>query len=485
MSALDKIVSQLNKVFLLVDKPSGGGNTTLTAAPAIGATSLTVAAITNFAANDTIRVGSGNTMERCDVVSAVGTTITIAQGLVYQHASGEAVVEQVAYDLGAIEAGGVTIEASGQSTDIPVATQRLAFSTLAGYITADATFSLPCFTIPFLALATGALQSLVTGAGTQTSPTQFTTNGSEFGGVQNACIVAVGTTMDGSYIRAELWAVGFDYTAVSVKLARGAAVSIPVKAVAGAGGALFSSNYGFTPDTSLMPTNAKVWDALTETGVFVIPGSPTTTTTTALVAAGATTVPVASATGIAANVWLQVGAGSSAMFLWVDSVASLNVTVRNAPYRAIPNGTTITIVTQTPFGATSSDGVSLQIGGSVSDINIAESRTTIGVRYGAATVSALANIVAIVLANAAYALGIAQSQIVNGRLPLNNNIGATALDGFYFKGTLKDGTTCWVICAGNNMDVSKFALQLTNNGDPASVPIAAKPSSYVQFLQHP
>jgi len=76
----------------------GGGSTTLTSPATVGSNTLTVAAVTNFAAGDYIQIGTGTTAEVRKVLTAVSTTITldstVAGGvLYYAHASAQAVVE--------------------------------------------------------------------------------------------------------------------------------------------------------------------------------------------------------------------------------------------------------------------------------------------------------------------------------------------------------------------------------------------------------
>jgi hypothetical protein len=76
----------------------GGGSTTITAPAVPGASTLTVAAITNFAPGDFIQIGTGTTAEIRKVLTAVSTTITldttVAGGvLYYNHAAAQAVVE--------------------------------------------------------------------------------------------------------------------------------------------------------------------------------------------------------------------------------------------------------------------------------------------------------------------------------------------------------------------------------------------------------
>jgi hypothetical protein len=76
------------------------GSTTLAAAAAIGDTSIKVAAVTNFAAGDYVRIGTGGAAEyrQIDVVGTAGvggTGLQFRDALQKAHASGDAVVETV------------------------------------------------------------------------------------------------------------------------------------------------------------------------------------------------------------------------------------------------------------------------------------------------------------------------------------------------------------------------------------------------------
>lgn len=483
MPAKNNVLKQLSKAYLVVDQTATPGNTTLTAGALAGATALTVAGITNFANGDLIRVGAGEEIELAIVSGTpAGNTVNIATGLVYDHVSGEQVVEQVAYDLGDVEAGGVNLAFAGESQDINVATKRLAFTTLNGYVDASVEFQLPTFTLANFALATGIAQSTIRGTGTAADPLELTTDGNEFAGVTNASIVVVGQKYDGTYLRAELWGVDFDYTGISFALSRGQLTAVPVRAVASAGGILASSNVAFTASTALLATRGKAWDYLSEVGLFV--DTATTTTVNGNVAAGATSLTMTSGTSFAEGEWVRIGTGDQAQFIWLGTKSTNTFTLRTRPFRAIATGATITKVTPTKFAGTSPEGVNVAVGGSVEPLRIAERRLSIGLRAGAATVSVGFTAIDLSLANIARALGIPQSAVAGGRLPFNNNIGTSQVDGLYVKGVLQDGTIAWVVASGNAIDVANVALQMTNSGGTGGVPITAKPASYLQLLQH-
>lgn len=82
---------------------AGGGSTTIATNPiSSGATSMAVAANTNFATGDTVRIGSNAADYEVRVVTVSGTTFTWTGGLLYDHVVGDAVVEVVVPVTGAI-----------------------------------------------------------------------------------------------------------------------------------------------------------------------------------------------------------------------------------------------------------------------------------------------------------------------------------------------------------------------------------------------
>ena len=71
----------------------GGGNTTLSAASAVGDASISVASTAGLSVGNAIRIGTGAATEYRSVASIAGTTINVNRFLALAHASGEAVVE--------------------------------------------------------------------------------------------------------------------------------------------------------------------------------------------------------------------------------------------------------------------------------------------------------------------------------------------------------------------------------------------------------
>src|SRR4051812_20654386 len=134
-SSKDKYLSRLRQLLIARDKTGAALTTTLTAAAAKGATSVTVAAITNGSDGDTVRIGSGNRMELNKINGAPsGSTVTLSYPLQRAHVIGEDVREMTVFDHGAPNEGGVDLVLSGETQDIQVSDKRLPLAQIRGYI---------------------------------------------------------------------------------------------------------------------------------------------------------------------------------------------------------------------------------------------------------------------------------------------------------------------------------------------------------------
>ena len=481
MAAKDKVLKSLQQVLLVRDSTGTFGSTTIGTAAAKAQNTVVVPSTTNFAVGDTVRVGSGESLELAVVATVnAGVSLVMADPLTYDHAIGEPVVEQTAYDVGDIAEGGVTVNANAQTTDVGVATKRLAYTNLAGYTDLTAGFALPTITMQNLAIALGIDFTKITGAGTAASPFALATDGTEISGVQNASLIAIGVAMDGTVLRVELWGIDVDYTGLSLSLSRGNLATVPVK-VMGAGGVATTNASAYVANTSIRPTKGKVFSELSEVGLFVdATVSPAATTLSAGFAAGSVNLTVASATGFSAGDWVRIGSGDTVEFHRIDTP----FTIKTPLYRAQANGTVVVKQTLVPFAAPSSDGVTLAIGGNVDTIRAGNRRMSLGYKPGSAITTLSLAVIDFLLANFARALGIPQAKIVSGRLPLTGDVIATDIvQGAYVKGLLQSGETQWINVWGCSQDVANFSTTLTNSGTP-SLPIAFKPTSGIQFQQH-
>ena len=486
MPAKSKIVNQVSSVALVRDSVGTFGSTTLTAAEAAGGNTLTVAGITNFAIGDIIRVGEGEEMELIQVhasTAPTGTTITLATNLVYAHANGAAVVEQTAWDLGDITDGGVSLEWTGEATDIFVATKRLVFAVLNGYVSAQAKFALPGMSLYNIAAATGSLQSLVAGAGTAASPLQYVSDGSDFGGAANMSLIIQGVLIDGTIIRCEMWGVDADYTGISMALARGTLSPVPCVFTAAAGGIIQTAAGNMALSVANRPSKGDVFDALTSVGFFTDDAAGSDTVASGG-AAGASTVVLNSGTGFLADDWVRFGAGDTMEIWQLEDVTTNTLTIRGKFYRQQAVGAVAETQAQTQIAGIAPEGVTVAIGGTVEQLRSALSRTSIGSRAGQANVSFAVPMIETSLSNFARALGIPQAAISGGKLPFNgaNLATDTLLNGMFCTGTVLDGRVLTAMFWGTSIDLSGVATVWNNTGAAAITPITVKPSSGFALL---
>ena len=477
MAAGTNIMDRVHKAYNV--RPDAATlNTTVATANVIGATTLTCAATAAAVntAGTVVLIGSGETLELAVVASVAVETITFVDALTKVHAVGSKVRAGIAYDMGAPIAGGIRAMFAGTTTDIPVATQRLPLTTLNGYITAEATLSLPYFSAKALVLATGAPVASLVGNGAVATPWNFATDGSDFGSVGDQCFVGVGIKLDGTYFRVELWGAVADYSGISTSLSRGAASSVPIKFKATAGTLLADAVAGFTVATGLLDTKASVFDYLLEAGTLA--AGALTTTTTGSVAAGASVIPLTAVTGLAIGSILEIDTGDNIEHVMVQSIASLNVTLKTPLYRAHASGITVTSRTATRFAAIGDAGVTLSISGSQDQINAADFRFPVAYRNGTANITLAVPVLGLTQEVLVQALGMPSTAIGVDRRPLlNDTIGTQSVSGAYFKGALQNGDVVWVFVSGCRIEIASVEAVLNNTGNGDPVTMTFRPST--------
>lgn len=490
MAIKSKVYRNVSLVFLTRDS-AAGASTTLTALAAAGAATITVASIAGIGVGELLRVGEGEEMELVrvhPVTAPAGNTVTLEEVLLKDHANGEAVREQTAYDLGDPTDGGVTVRYQGETFDANVATKRLPLATLNGYISAGADLVLPHLALPNLLHATGMALDEYFGAGTEADPLGLVFDGNEFAGETNMSLIVVGVLMDGTTWRVELWGVDADYTGIDVPLGRGQLAPVPCRFTAGAGGFVGTTApaWAATADTSLRPGKGKLWDGLVEAGVLTDAAAPAATTVASGGAAGANTVTVADGTGLAADDYVRFGSGDTIEIWQLEAVAGAVLTIRGEFKRAQVAATVVKKLDRTPFAGIAPDGGRLTFGGSVEQLRVADRRLAIGVRPGNATITLRLPTVQLNLSNLARALGIPQAAIAGGRLPITiaTLLADTGLHGVYAQGLLLDGTTLWLCAWGPSIDLSSVETTLTNVGQAPALPLTVKPTSALQVLNY-
>lgn len=492
MANKNSLLKSLTSVLLTRDL-GGGGTTTLLAAPAKGASIISLTSGTNFAIGDTVRVGSGSQTELVLLVAGQSSPLfATSEPLARAHAIGEAVVEQAAYDLGDVTDAGVDASIAREQSDVVVATRRLVYTVLRGYGDIEAGFTLPGISIENLAFALGIPISAVVGTGVSSvDPKSLVTDLNNISTEQNASLVCIGVAMDGTPIRVELWGVDPDYTGLSINLRRGALAGVPARFIATAGGRISGNASAYVANTTYRSTKGKVFDGLTEVGVFTNETTAPANTTIAAPSGGsnvkgARLISVVAATNMAVGDWLRLAAiGSDVVeFHRVASIAVLQISLDTPLLRDQAVGVVVVEQKLEPFGNISPDGVTLAFTGAVDRIREATQVLTIGTRPGTARAAVSFGILDWTVAAIARAAGIDPATIVGNTLVLDSLLGTAITDGVYVKGILQDGTTAWLLLWGVAQDVSRSALSMISSGAPSAVPTTWVPGSGLALVNH-
>lgn len=487
MGVKDNVFRALTQLIVHRKKLSSGYASTLAAAAALDATSISVVGdpAPNVVNGSTIRIGGEINRVNGSITGAGPYSIPLAFPLGFAHAAGDTVDLMVSHDFGDIEGGGATVNIAGESQDVQVSTKRLAYTTLNGYQDLGAEFAFPNVSVPNFPVMLGMLSTVVSGVGTVADPTHFATDGNEFAGEAGAAVTFVGVLMNGTVAYFELWNADVDYSGATLTLRLGELASLPVKVFAEAG-VTGQGAPGYTLDTTLKPTKAKVIQSITEVGIFeVAGGGASTTVATATAAAGQKVVECASTTGIAGGDILKFSSQGTAEYHEVQSVSSPNATLRSKLFRAQTVSTPVVEYARTAFGGVSEEGFTINIGGETRPIRVATSRTSLGRVPGAAIITASFSVIEITPSFIARAAAIAQSEIASNRLRIKgSNIGQAPIDGLYVKGLCEDGSTFEVRFWGCSQAITDFALTLNNSGALPSLPIEVRPTSAMQVLNY-
>jgi hypothetical protein len=414
MPAKNKVLSRLSSLWIARTTVAGAA-TTLSAAAAKAAGTLTVTSIAGFSSGQAIRIGSGNDMELNKINGApAGSTITLAWPLQRAHIALEDVKQMTVYDHGAPDEGGVDVVVSGEVQDVMIATQRMPLTNVKGYMSAGGEWAWPFADLNTFVTAMGALLSRITGSGTVSAPKQYITDGNDSGEETDVAVIAGGVLVDGTFVYVELWGVSMDYTAIGkIQFRRGQPVKISARARASAAGVMTTVAPAYTIDVSKRAQKNQVWRALSEVGLRTPAGSGMNSTLTANAAAGAQTLVVAASAGAASGDRIKVGTGSDAEYPVVDTVPDgVSVTLRTKLLRAHVIGETVVEQTNTVFAGVGEDGASLEIAGSVRTIRKGDTPLEAGTIPGDCQITVGVMLFDILMANVAYALGIPQADIV-------------------------------------------------------------------------
>lgn len=481
MAAKDNVLDTLLWAAIARDT-SGGAADELDAAAEAGDITIAVDDDTGFTDGMPIRIGSGEEAEFNWISgSPASDVITLGRKLKKGHATGSPVVQQTAYDQGPPLQSGVVHTVSGQETPIPVATQKLPIAVLKGVPTFRINWQGPAFTPHLFAFSVGAHLTRVVGSGTAAAPTSITFDGSEFGEAGNQTYIAQGRTFGGQVRGIEFWGASTVIENLSMVLARGQQTPLPYGAAPSSAVMYETNPYPWTRDSTYSASGNKVWDALSEIGIFAREG--TSTTLNGAVNAGATTIVLASGASFANGDWIEISNPAGTQYTQLKDKSTNNFDLTIPVYRGVASGVTIRKVTMVPFAATGPNGVTF--GGTVTseDLLDATKALPIATRIGAATLSFAFSVTDLTPENIARALGVAESAVADGSLAaLASNVGLANIDGVYLKGATKDGSTTLAIAAGCQNSLANFTSTWTNQGQ-AELPMSLTPTSCITLAQ--
>jgi hypothetical protein len=484
MPIRDQMIDRADSLWIGEDK-SGGASTTLSAGATAGATTLAVGSIAGISTGMVLRVGGEDAMELVQVngTPSAGNVPLASPGLQRDHASGEAVVEQIVYDLG--DAADIMAEHSAQQTSIPVATSPLPFGTLAGYTEQGVKFSIPTQTIHQIALALGIPTARVLGAGTLADPTQLFTDGSDFS-TATRWAHAAAVREDGSIVRVLFPACQSDHTVHGFKIAQGTPAPTPVKLVAGAEPAYFNGAWNATPPLSLLlrATKGKLIERLVEVGLIVDDAILSTTVANAA-AKDAQSLTLASGTGAAAGQWLRLsGPGRRDDLVFMNAPSGAVMSLRTRLGYAAAVGDLAVVQKLVPFGGCAEEGIDFQTGGEVAAIRLGTKRGQVAIKNRRAEGRLSFMVVDFTLDNIRQALGLPTGNLSGSRLKVDTSLFTNYVNGVYVKGLYKDGSTFWTVLAGADAIAQALSLAFTN-ADIAKLPLAYQANSAMRFLAHP
>lgn len=233
-----ELLSHLRTAELIIAETASPASTTLGAAPAAGATSLTVAAITGFGVGNTIAVGSGERKEIVKVhasTAPASTTITLdaTTPLQYDHDIGDPVVLQQVVNLGAVHSDGVAMSYDGDPTDVNAENQSFLYAQKTGFAEITFDFGLLGVIPENICAALGLLLAGITGAGTTSSPRELyidlTDDDGVIGEQGDSCWRFTGVRKDRTVVQYDAFACELDPSAFSLDLGRTAATKVPVR----------------------------------------------------------------------------------------------------------------------------------------------------------------------------------------------------------------------------------------------------------------
>jgi len=230
LNSSDELWTEVTEGGFILDATAGtpGSTTTDTAATA-GDVLVSVVSETNFGVGDLFRVGTGSTMEVCEVETTAAGQINLVSALVLDHVSGSAVVEQAKTDLGDISEDGVTRETSVDRNEFRVATQAGNYAVLISNAGARISWNLVNHSLENVLASLGIDESNITGAGTTIDPFVGHVDPDAFNELLNHSLYFIGALKDGTQYEIRGFNCDFDANQ-TMTYARGNPALLPMAA---------------------------------------------------------------------------------------------------------------------------------------------------------------------------------------------------------------------------------------------------------------
>lgn len=190
----------VSEVGVLRDGGTGAGTLASAASNGDGSVTLDTGEGSAYAANDYIRIGSGNTTEVWQVESVATDTVTIRGSIVFEHAAGTVHNEQVKTNLGDISEDGVTRETTSDRQEFRVATQAGVYATLLVSSGLRLSWNLVNHSLENVLASLGVPESVLAGTGTAADPYTAPIDPDTFDTVTGESLYFAGSLEDGTTI---------------------------------------------------------------------------------------------------------------------------------------------------------------------------------------------------------------------------------------------------------------------------------------------
>lgn len=234
-----ELLSHVRSIAVIKPATTNPAATTLTAVPAAGAVTLTVASITGIGVGDTLIVGRGEKKEIVKVhasTAPAGNTVTLDDQtpIVHgDHLSADPVVRAQILDLAAIHADGVNLSVSGDPIDVAAENQHFVSAQKGGQQEMMLDFGLNATIPDNICAALGMLDSRISGAGSAGDPRELyldlTDQDGAFQEETDLCWRFTGLRKDRTVVSWDAFACEADPTNFSLELGRTTVTKLPVR----------------------------------------------------------------------------------------------------------------------------------------------------------------------------------------------------------------------------------------------------------------